>query len=302
MTSNLSVILKKYSVPALFFIAGVIMLYIGITKNQGLSFNLASVLMLIAGALSIMFSSGNFKSTLVYIFGGAAGIAGLVSLFLSGTSVHDSLTYQENYAHCKSLATQNLQDIRFIQKSHKEKTGKFLKSWEEIIEFTNNGTVPFVVVLGDVPSRRLQQVENQYLYTGNPPTDNDMTEQEAYRLSKWTEGPYYYQFANFKRDTIQRRIMELKFENKTYIKTRKQLGFTKFSPDSLSAIPFTNGKELWSLQAEDSIKGADDITFPTIRVEGNIPFANIQGKNGDNEEMYFGSLKIEELGGSWEEN
>lgn len=301
MTSNLSVILKKYSVPALFFIAGLIMLIIGITQNQGLSFNLASVMMFIAGGLSIMFSTGSFKSSLVYIFGTAAGVAGLISLYMSYSSVEETNTYNKNYAFCKSLATQNLQDVRYIQKAYKEKTGKYLKTWDELIKFTNNGTVPYVVTLGDVPGRKLQPEENNYLYTGNPPIDNDMTELEAYRLSKWPEGPYFYQFKNFKRDTIERRIMELKFENKTYTRTREQLGFSKFSTDSLSYIPFTNGKEQWSIEVQDSVK-AGDASFPTIRVEGNIPFANIQGKNGNKELMYFGSTSLEELGGSWEEN
>ncbi len=301
MTNNLSVILKKYSVPTLFFIAGIAMLLIGITQNQGLSFNLASIMMFIAGGLSIMFSNGSFKPSLIYIFGAAAGVAGLVALFMSYNSVEETNTYNKNYAFCKSLATQNLQDIRYIQKAHMEKTGRFICTWEELINFTNNGTVPYVVTLGDVPGRKLQPEENNFLYTGNPPIDNDMTELEAYRLSKWVEGPYFYQFKNFKRDTIERRIMELKFENKTYKKTREQLGFYKFSPDSLSYIPFTNAKKQWSLEVQDSVKAGEG-TFPTIRVEGNIPFANIQGKNGNQELMYFGSISLEELGGSWEEN
>ena len=97
MTNNLSVILKKYSVPTLFFIAGIAMLLIGITQNQGLSFNLASIMMFIAGGLSIMFSNGSFKPSLIYIFGAAAGVAGLVALFMSYNSVEETNTYNKNY-------------------------------------------------------------------------------------------------------------------------------------------------------------------------------------------------------------
>ena len=124
MTSNLPLILKKYTVPALFMIIGFVMLYVAISTEQGIVFILASLLMLIAGILSIGFSTGSFKSGLVYILGIASGIGGLVAIFLSYNSVNETMVYQENARECVALATQNLQDIRYIQKAYKEKTGK----------------------------------------------------------------------------------------------------------------------------------------------------------------------------------
>ena len=300
MTSNLSVILKKYTVPVLFFVVGIIMLAVGVSSGQGLAFNLASVMMFIAGALSVLFSTGNFKSKMVYILGGAAGIAALITLFLSWKSVNDTSNYNTNYAECKAISIQNLQDIRYIQKAHAEKTGIYLSSWDSLVEFAKNGTVPFLESVGSVPSRPIDMHENKFLYTGNPPIDNDMTELEAYRLSKWTEGPNFYEFKNFRRDTVQRSLMDVKFGTKSYIDNREKLGFYTFSPDSLPVIPYTHGKDVWGIETKDSIN-IGGVNFPAIRVEGNIPFAETQGKNNNKELMYFGSITLNELGGSWEE-
>ncbi|MBL1278650.1 MAG: hypothetical protein COA33_000115 [Fluviicola sp.] len=294
MTSNLSLILKKYTVPTLFFVIGCVMLYIAISQEQGLVFTIAAFMMLIAGILSIGFSTGNIKSGLVYVLGIIAGIGGLVAVAMSYSSVKTTLTYQNNARECAALATQNLQDIRYIQKSYKEKTGKYIGDWNEFVEFTKNGTVPFLESIGSVPSEKLTDEENRYLYTGNPPIDNDMTEEEAYLLSLWTEGPRYEElFKNFKRDTIQKSLKDVKFGTKSYIANREKLGFYKFTPDSLPIIPHTNQK--WSIETKDSVKIGDE-SFPTIRVEGRIPYGT--KKEGF---MYFGSISLDELGGSWEE-
>ncbi len=294
MTSNLSILLKKYTVPALFLIIGLLMVYIGIAQDQGAGFMIAAVMMLIAAALSIAFSTGKFNSSLVYILGIGSGIAGLVALFLSYNSVKTTLTYQENAKACQSLSVQNLQDIRYVQKVHKEKTGKYIAEWSEFVDFVKNGTVPVPNSIGSVPSRKVDPVENKYLYTGNPPVDNDMSEQEAYRLSLWKEGPNWEKdFKNFVRDTIQRDLMKIKFASKSYVANRTKLGFYKFSADSLPIIPHT--KDLWSLEVKDSVKIGDE-SFPTIRVEGRIPYGNKEQGT-----MYFGSKNLNELGGSWEE-
>lgn len=299
MTSNLSVLLKKYSVPALFFIAGLSILIVGFTQNQSTMFKLASVLMFLAGALSILLSSGKLNAKLLWVFGGSAGIAAIITFLFSYNGVSDTITYQNNYKKAKALAIQNLSDIKYVQKAYKEENGVYLKTWDEFLAFLKNGTVPFVVADGVVPSRKLQPEENLYLYPDNPPVDNNMTEIEAYRLSKWKEGPYYYQFQYFKRDTVRRSILELKFKNKTYQESREKAGFSKFNPDSLVYVPFTGGREKWVIETKDSVVIGSD-TIPTLKVSGVIPFAEQPGKNGDKEPISFGSLSTDDDSGSWE--
>ncbi len=301
MTSKLSVLLKKYSVPTLFFVLGFLMLIIGITNGQGTMFMMAAVLMFIAGGLSIVYSMGSFKSNLVYIIGIVAGVAALFTLYMSGKSVNDTTTYNRNYKMCKSLAKQNLEDIRYIQKAYAEKNGVYISNWEDLVDYTKNGTVPFVDAQGIVPSRKITLEENKYLYTGNPPIDNNMTEEEAYRLSLWKDGPNWEKdFNGFKRDTIQVSLLKSKFQSKSYIESRDKAGFYKFNADSLPIIPYTNGKERWKLETKDSIKVGEAV-LPAIYVYGKIPFASIKGKDNDTEEMFFGSLTTNDTSGSWEE-
>lgn len=301
MTSKLSVLLKKYSVPTLFFVLGLLMLIIGVSKGQGGMFMMAAVFMFIAGGLSVLYSMGTFKSSLIYVLGIVAGIAALFTLYMSGKSVNDTTTYNRNYKMCKSLAKQNLEDIRYIQKAFAEKNGVYISNWDALVDYTKNGTIPFVDAQGIVPSRKITSEENKYLYVGNPAIDNNMTEEEAYRLSKWTEGPNWQtDFKGFIRDTIQVSLLKSKFQSKSYVESREKAGFYRFNADSLSVIPFTNGKERWLLETKDSIKVGDAV-LPAIFVSGKIPFASIKGKDDDTEEMSFGSLSTNDTSGSWED-
>ena len=125
MTSKLSVLLKKYSIPTLFFIVAIIMIYVGISQNQDATYMVASMLMLAAGIVSLMYSSGKFKQSVVLITGSIAGIAAVFSLYMSYKSVNDTNTYNKNYVLCKATAVQNLQDIRYIQKAYADKNGKY---------------------------------------------------------------------------------------------------------------------------------------------------------------------------------
>jgi len=299
MTSNLSVLLKKYSIPALFFILGIMMLVIGVSKNQGTMFMMAAALMFVAGVLSIGYSSGKFKAGVVYVLGIGAGIAAALTLYFSYVSVEETATYNDNYVKCKSLAKQNLEDIRFVEKAYADANGKYADNWEDLIDFVKNGTVPFVDARGVVPSRKITPEENKFLYTNNPPIDNNMTDDEAYRLSKWTTGPNWADFKDFKRDTIQVSLLKTKFQSKAYVANRLKAGFHKFAADSLPFIPYTGARHKWKLETKDSIQ-VGEAKFPAIKVSGMIPFANIKGKNDDKEEMYFGSLSTNDTSGSWE--
>jgi len=298
----MTVILKKYTVPVLFFILGLIVISIGISQNQGIMFNMAAVMLFVAGALSVFFSTGKLKPGVIFVFGGAAGVAAVVALYFSWKSVHETEVYNNNYAQCKALSIQNLQDIRFVQKIYVEKNGKYIADWDDLVDFVKNGTMPYMDPIGNVPNRKVNLAENKYLHDGkNPPVDHDMTEKQAYILSKWVEGPNWEKdFKNFKRDTVQKSIMELKFNNISYTKNREKLGFYRFSADSLPFIPFTGAQERWTMMTKDSVKIGDE-SFPTLRVEGYIPFADVQGKNEDKEFIYFGNVSVNNLDGSWEE-
>lgn len=305
MTSKLAILIKKFSIPAIFFIVGIIMVIFGIKNAQDTMFMMAAIMMFAAGGISVLYSSGKLKPGLVYIIGIGAGVAAIFTLAMSWKSVKDTNTYNKNYEMCKSLSIQNLQDIRFVQKAYMEKHGKYIDNWDDLVDYTKNGKVPHVKQLGLVPDTFLIKAEYDHLVSlglekkGAAFQDNRMTEVQAYALSKWPEGPRFDNyFKGFVRDTIEVSILETKFKNQSYADSRESAGFPTFSADSLPFIPFTGAREKWNLEVADSVM-MGDASVPAIHVYGTMPFSNVQGKA--NESISFGKLTSNETSGSWEE-
>ena len=121
MTNNLSVLLKKYSVPALFLIVGILLLVVGIKTGQDWTFMMSAVLMFVAGALSALYSSGKLKPGMLLVLGGMAGIAAIAALYMSTSSVKETIDTQDRNANAYTWSMQNLMDIRYIQKEHFKK-------------------------------------------------------------------------------------------------------------------------------------------------------------------------------------
>lgn len=298
MNGDLTALLKKLSLPVLFLVLGIAMTVFAITDEQGTLFLLASLLMLLAGVISIVYSLGKLNTKALIIIGIFAGIAGFSTLFISTKSVYDTTVYNENYKKAKSLAIQNLKDIRYIQKAYAEKEGKYLDSWDAFNEYAKNGKVLQVVKKGTVPDETITAEERDYLYHDKRAIDNKMTEEEAYRLSKWPEGPRYNQlFKNFSIDTIEISFMKAKFGTRSYKESRDKAGFSAFNYDSLQYIPFTGARTPWSIEVKDSVM-VNEEWVPAIRVEGQIPFSKVQGE--EDELIWFGKLSGD-LGGSWED-
>lgn len=298
MTSSLPVLIKKYSVPIILIIFGLGLTIFGLKNAQDGMFMASAILMFTAALISFLYSSGKVKPGIAVLVGAVAGICALGILALSYFEVKTSSEYKENYNNCKLLALQNLEDIRYVQKIYAEQNGKYIDNWDDFVDFVKNGEIDIVQAEGLVPNRKLESVENIYLYPDNPPVDVNMTEMEAYLLSKWKEGPNWQRdFANFKRDTVPEKIMNIRFNSRSYRENREKLGFYAFSPDSLPIIPYT--KKKWILETKDSIL-VNDVKKPAIYVHGKIPFADIEGKNHDTEEISFGSLSTGEVDGSWE--
>jgi len=293
---NASLIMKKLSVPVLFLILGILLIIAGINQKQDNMFMASSVLMFLGSVLSFLYSWGNLKSRVLNIIGVVAGVIAMGTLYLSWKSVNDTATYNANYNLCRSKAIQNLTDIRYAQKAYAEANGTYAKDWETLVEFVKNGTVPYVVAEGNVPARLITTEERDYLYSDNRAIDNNMSENEAYRLAKSPICPE--DLKGFRRDTIQVSLIETKFKNKAYTDSRTVAGFGKFYADSLPYIPFTGGKKMWKLEVKDSVKVGEDY-FPAINVSGVIPFAKIQGTKA--EPLFFGKITTNETAGSWED-
>lgn len=297
--NNFGLLLRKYSVPAIFTIIGILVLAWGIKNSQPVLFLLATGMMFVAGILSTLYSMGKLKPAVVYATGILVGIVALVLIIFSYKGVSTTLKYETDRDKCIALAEQNLMDIRFVQKVHYEKTGRYISDWDEFVEFVKTGTMPNFVSKGTVPGVKIIAAENDYLYGDNRPIDNSMTEQEAYRLSKWKEGPRYDTlFAGFVRDTVQVSILKVKFNNRAYRENREKLGFYPFSADSLPYIPYTGSKKMWNLEVKDSIT-VSEVVGGAIYVSGTLPFGKTEG-SAKKIKMSFGNLSSFDLDGSWE--
>lgn len=293
MTSNLSVLLKKYAVPGIFIIMGLAVLIYGFRTNQDSTFNLSAVFLFIAAILSLMYSSVKFKTSLINVIGITSAVAAGFVLFLSFKSVSDTQEYNNNYSLSKATAEQNLSDIRFIQKRHLEINGRYAATWDEFLSFAKVATLDYIDRKGVLPSRKMTQAESQYVYKDNRPVDKAMTESEALTLSSWSNAPE--DLKSFKIDTIKVNLLKTKFSSKTYQDARDIAGVGRFVLEDLPYIPMT-GKKMWKLKTIDPTE--KDKTAK-IKVSGVLPFAKLEGSK-EKEEIWFGSLEGGDTGGSWE--
>lgn len=296
--TNYAILLKKFSVPVLFLIMGLGMLYFGITGKQNTIFNLSSSLLFVAAILSFLYSWGGLSRKIFVFTGVFSGVVSLVLLYLSYQSVRDTEIYNSSYKACKSLAISNLSDLRTIQMEYLKTYKKYASSAEELKEFLKTATTDSVATQGTVPSRKLTVAERDFLYNDNRPIDNNMNLSEAYRLSKSSICPA--DLKDFKYDTLKTSLIGSKFTwNKSYKESRAKSGFSKFNVDSLFVVPFTGGKEKWKFEVATVKKGKDDV--PVMRISGKIPFAEVQGKK--NELLFVGKLDVPEATpvGSWED-
>ncbi len=295
MTNDLSLILKKYSVPALFLVLALAMLILGLQSKQDMTYIVATVMMFAAGVLSLLYSSGKITAKLLSILGIGAGLFALVTIILSYTSVSSEVAHQKKYDACVKEAQTNLRDIRSAQKAYAEKNGVYAKNWEELIDFIENGKIPFVQAEGVVPSRKITEAERGVLYGDNRAIDVNMTELEALKLSR-SANPAE-DLKEFKRDTVMVSFMDSKFKNKSAITAREKAGFGPFNAKKLPFIPMANGKK-WKMEVVDAVAMGEDL-FPAIYVSGTLPIARIQGTKP--EQMYFGKLTTNDTSGSWEQ-
>ena len=288
---------QKYFVSFCLFNTGLFLLITGFSSEQSLTFHAAAFLILISAVITFLNVSGILSAFMTRIIGLSSFIIALILLYLSYFSVTDTMSYQKNYEMCKELSRLNLSDLRTAQKAYFERYNSYAQDWETIIKFIEADSVNTVVSEGSVPSRKITEVERNFVYRDNRPIDNNMNEFEAYKLSKSKICPD--DLKDFKRDTVKVSFIKTTFtENRSYLKERLDNELGAFDAKALRYIPFTNNKKEWTIKSDKIVIGIDSIS--TVRVEGFIPFTKIKGQK-TKELVYFGKLEMSDLSGSWEE-
>ena len=299
---NISVVIKKYSLPILFSALGIMLISLSLTSEQPIEFIIASIIILVCSIFLFLTVSGSVSNKITNIIGGLSLLLSGFAFYTAYNSVGVSIKHNKDYALMKGLSIRNLKDIQTAQKEYQKKYGVFAADWNTIINFIEKDSIADVVRKGSVPNRKITEKERDYLiqfglYKKGQAIDNKMNEKEAFYLSKSDICPP--ELITFKRDTIMVSFIETTFtKNRGYLTERKQNNYGKFDAKKLRFIPFTNDKKQWNIDTVMNTSGTDTVCF--FRLEGILPIPEKEGAKAD-EIMALGSLFEFNLSGSWED-
>ncbi len=316
---NIALLIKKYSVPTLFGLVGILLFIQGIRTDQSMEFIFASIVILLSSILSFLNVSGIISNKITKIIGFLSlSIAGVV-IFITIYSVTKTVTHNVDYKFMKNLSIRNLRDVQTTQKAFFNKYGVYAHNWETIINFIETDSISKVDPQGTVPNRKITEQERDYLipfglYKKGQAIDDNMKPIEAYYLSKSDICPP--DLMSFRRDTINVSFIETTFtKNRSYMKERKDNEFGNFVAKDLKYIPFTNKKKIWNIdtamiviteKSKEEVDG-DSVevtkvldTIMTFRIEGILPIHKIEGMQ-TKEVMCLGNILKNDFSGSWEE-
>ncbi|MDO7614789.1 MAG: hypothetical protein MUQ75_11150 [Crocinitomicaceae bacterium] len=302
---NISLLLKKYSVPFLFSVLGIVLIIVSLTSDQPFEFVLAAVIILICSIFLFLSVSGKVSNMLTNIIGGACLVIASYAFYSVMSTVSVSIEHNNNYALMKGLAIRNLKDIKKAQKEYNKKYQSYASNWSELISFIELDSVPRIERKGSIPNRKITEIERDYLiqfglYKKGDAIDNKMSPKEAYFLSKSDICPD--ELRTFKMDTIMVSFIETQYtQNNAYLTERKQNNYGDFNAKNLRYIPFTNNKSEWNIDTVMHVSATD--TMCIFRIEGVLPIPKNEGAKAK-EIMCLGSTnnRDEQLTGSWEDD
>ena len=302
---NISLLLKKYSVPFLFSVLGIVLIIVSLTSDQPFEFVLAAIIILICSIFLFLSVSGKVSNMLTNIIGGACLVIASYAFYSVMSTVSVSIEHNNNYALMKGLAIRNLKDIKKAQKEYNKKYQSYASNWSELIAFIELDSVPRIERKGSIPNRKITEIERDYLiqfglYKKGDAIDNKMSPKEAYFLSKSDICPD--ELRTFKMDTIMVSFIETQYtQNNAYLTERKQNNYGDFNAENLRYIPFTNNKSEWNIDTVMHVSATD--TMCIFRIEGVLPIPKNEGAKAK-EIMCLGSTnnRDEQLTGSWEDD
>ena len=302
---NISLLLKKYSVPFLFSVLGIVLIIVSLTSDQPFEFVLAAVIILICSIFLFLSVSGKVSNMLTNIIGGSCLVIACYAFYSVMSTVSVSIEHNNNYALMKGLAIRNLKDIKKAQKEYNKKYQSYASNWSELIAFIELDSVPRIERKGSIPNRKITETERDYLiqfglYKKGDAIDNKMSPKEAYFLSKSDICPD--ELRTFKMDTIMVSFIETQYtQNNAYLTERKQNNYGDFNAKNLRYIPFTNNKSEWNIDTVMHVSATDSMCI--FRIEGVLPIPKNGGAKAK-EIMCLGSTnnRDEQLTGSWEDD
>lgn len=297
MNNKISVIFNKYLVSTLIAAFGAVMVVVGLQSKQETLFMVAAINILIGGLLALLFSAGILKRNVILVIGFICIAVTVGFAVESYKSVQATIKHNEDRKISESLVRFNLSQIRDMQRAHRSRHGRYAANWDELETFFREGKVEVIESEKSVPTKRLSREEVKIIYGDNRPMDRNMNEEEAAKLASLgnpTENP---DLVGFKRDTVLKPYNEKFLQSISRINERRRLGLGEFDFEELKYIPMTDPKEMWEIEARDSVEYNKD-TIPTIRVEGLEPIPLFQ--NSKRQPVGFGNINTNSDKASWE--
>lgn len=155
--------------------------------------------------------------------------AGLLA-YMCYESIQIPIQFNNEVAVREAVIIQRLKDIRTLQENHRDKYQSYCESWEQLINFAKNDSVPIVVKVGSLTDQQLADGLNEqkaWMYLCDP--KKYKKEIEKFNLSKET----------FSRDTIYVNVLA----NDSTLSARKD-----FDINTIHIVPFTEtGKDTFEL-------------------------------------------------------
>jgi hypothetical protein len=260
------------------------------TEGANTSMVIGAITCLVVALVSLLIVMGKIKksvgSILAILF---IPIIGFVCYRL-WTSITDYTANTEKRELIKEEIKLRLMDVRDAQQAYKREKGEFTNNFDELIDFVKTGKKSKVIKFGSPLKRRINPEELAYLYGDDRAVDFNMSEIEAYRLSKSPICPA--ELKNFKRDTVYVSVLDEVFNTDGKVEARqKQSLYKEFIPDSLRYIPFTGAQE-FDMQF-------DTINYPVKAAVFKIEVLHDFLKQFD-DTLRIGNLKKLDLSGNWE--
>lgn len=298
MNNQLSLIVKRYLLPGIIVIFGIVLIILGLVTKQGGLFMMAAINLLIGGGLAILFSAGILKRNIILIIGFVCIAFTIFIGVQARASVLNTIKHDKDFTISEQLYQFRLKQIREIERAYHQKYGVYAPTFEVLKKFYVGDSIQKIDASGTVPTRKLSIKERDALYKDKRALDENMTEREAARLGALgnpTESP---DLVGFKRDTIMVPYSHEYLSSSAASSKRKSLGLGEFSIDRLKYIPMTNPKIEWTIETRENVPYISNDTISTIHVYGKQPIPRFE--KGAKRVVGFGNLETGSDKGTWE--
>lgn len=298
MNNQLSLIVKRYLLPAIIVICGIGLTILGIVSKQDGLFVMAAINLLIGGGLAILFSAGILNRNIVLIIGFVCIVFTVFIGYETTISVDNTIQHDKDFVTSEQLYQFRLKQIREIERSYHQKYHIYAPTFAVIKDFFEHDSVQKIDASGSVPPRKLTIKERDVLYKDKRALDENMTEREAAKLVALGNPTNSPDLVGFKRDTIMISYGDEFLRLNSAQSRGEALGIEKFNIDNLKYIPMTNPKEEWTIKTLDKVPYINNDTIATIHIYGKQPIPKFE--KGRRNVIGFGNLETGSDKATWE--